>query len=153
MKLKERILAGLKSTFSSRSSESTTSCLQVSNLKRRTVLADCVEIADSSAKRNKGLLGRERLGFGEGLWIVPCQAVHTFGMRFTIDLVYLNRANQVKKVRSSVPPWRLSACLSAYSVLELPAGVVKTSQTERGDQLKFLYESVQEGKPVPPQSN
>jgi uncharacterized membrane protein (UPF0127 family) len=79
-------------------------------------------VADRGATRRKGLLGRDGLSAGEGLWILPCEAVHTFCMRFPIDLVYLDRKHQVKKVRSDVRPWRLSACLSAHSVLELASG-------------------------------
>ena len=111
--------------------------MQVSNLTRQTVLADAVEVADSHAKRNKGLLGRDSLGSGEGLWIVPCEAVHTFGMRFPIDLVYIDRKHRVRKVRRAVRPWRLSACLSAHSVIELPAGSIAASKTSRGDALEF----------------
>ena len=69
---------------------------------RSTVLATRLEVADSGPKRNKGLLGRDGLAPGEGLWIVPCESVHTFFMRFPIDLVYLDRKNTVKKVRSAV---------------------------------------------------
>lgn len=111
--------------------------MKVSNLTRQTVLADAVEVADSHAKRNKGLLGRDGLASGEGLWIVPCEAVHTFGMRFPIDLVYIDRKRRVRKVRSSVRPWRMSACLSAHSVIELPSGTVRATQTVRGDTLEF----------------
>jgi hypothetical protein len=112
--------------------------LQVTNPARSTVLASCLEVADSGPKRNKGLLGREGLAPGEGLWIVPCESVHTFFMRFPIDLVYLDRKNRIKKVRSAVGPWRLSACLSAHSVLELPAGTIRATQTQRGDSLEFF---------------
>jgi hypothetical protein len=111
--------------------------LQVTNPARSTVLATRLEVADSGPKRNKGLLGRERLDSGEGLWIVPCESVHTFFMRFPIDLVYLDRKNRIKKVRSTVGPWRLSACLSAHSVLELPAGTIRNTQTQPGDTLEF----------------
>jgi uncharacterized membrane protein (UPF0127 family) len=76
---------------------------QVSNLTRHTVLATSLELADSGSRRNKGLLGRQGLAPGEGLWIVPCEAVHTFGMKFPIDLVYLDRGKRVKKLRNSVP--------------------------------------------------
>ena len=76
--------------------------LQVTNPARSTVLASRLEVADSGPKRNKGLLGREGLAPGEGLWIVPCESVHTFFMRFPIDLVYLDRKNRIKKVRSAV---------------------------------------------------
>jgi len=74
---------------------------------------------------------------GEGLWIVPCEGIHTFGMQFPIDLVYLDRNKQVKKVRHAVPPGRLSACLTAHSVLELAAGSIRRAQTMPGDMLEF----------------
>jgi uncharacterized protein len=111
---------------------------QVSNSVRGTVLASRLEVADSGPRRSKGLLGRNGLDAGEGLWIVPCESVHTFFMRFAIDLVYLDRKNRVRKVRSAVPPWRLSACITAHSVLELPAGTVLSTQTKTGDVLEFL---------------
>src|SRR5580658_9539426 len=75
--------------------------LRVLNVTRQTLLADALEVADSGAKRNKGLLGRKGLSAGEGLWIVPCESVHTFGMQFSIDLVYLNRDLRIKKTRSN----------------------------------------------------
>jgi len=111
--------------------------LHVLNLNRGTVLATCLEVANTGPKRNKGLLGRKGLAPGEGLWIVPCESVHTFFMQFPIDLVYLDRNNRIRKVRSSVPPWRLSVCLSAHSILELPSGTIRESQTQAGDMLEF----------------
>ena len=107
------------------------------NRTRKTVLADAAELADTSDKRRTGLLKHERLEPGDGLWIVPCESVHTFFMKFPIDLVYLDKARKVRKVRHAVPAWRLSACLSAHSVLELPAGTVKESGTQAGDELTF----------------
>ena len=111
--------------------------MQILNLIRKTHLASNVEIAGSGGKRTKGLLGRKSLAPGEGMWIVPCEAVHTFGMQFPIDLVYLDRGLRIKKLRSSVAPWRLSACLSAHSILELPAGTIRESQSQPGDLLEF----------------
>jgi uncharacterized membrane protein (UPF0127 family) len=111
--------------------------LKILNLTRQSVLADNVEVADRGATRRKGLLGRDGLAAGEGLWIVPCESIHTFGMRFPIDLIYLDRNRKVKKLRSGVPPWRLSACLSAHSVLELVIGTIGATQTRPGDQLEF----------------
>lgn len=110
---------------------------KISNLTRGTVLAERVEIADRGATRRKGLLGRDGLAPGDGLWIVPCESVHTFFMRFPIDLVYLDREKRVRKVRSGVPPWRLSACLSAHSVIELASGAALASKTQRDDELEF----------------
>jgi len=111
--------------------------MKIVNLTRSTVLASSVEIADSGATRNKGLLGRKCLEPGTGLWIVPCEAVHTFGMQFAIDLVYLDRKLRIEKIRHCVRPWRMSACLSAHSIIELPAGSVRDSQSQPGDQLEF----------------
>lgn len=110
---------------------------KIFNITRREILADRVEVADRGARRSKGLLGRDGLGPGEGMWIVPCEAVHTFFMRFPIDLVYLGRDKRVRKVRNAVPPWRLSACLSAHSVIELASGAVAATQTTPGDALEF----------------
>ncbi|MGA2634036.1 MAG: DUF192 domain-containing protein [Terracidiphilus sp.] len=111
--------------------------LQVTNLTRHTVLATNLEVANSGSTRSKGLLGRARLAPGEGLWILPCEAVHTFFMRFSIDLVYLDRKNRIRKICDAVPPWRLSACLTAHSVLELAPGTIRDTQTQPGDQVEF----------------
>lgn len=102
---------------------------------RQTVLAVAADVANTSATRRTGLLKHERLEPGEGLLISPCSAVHTFFMKFPIDLVYIDRKKQVRKVRQAVPAWRLSACFSAHSVIELPAGTVERTRTEPGDQL------------------
>lgn len=112
--------------------------LSVRNLTRGTGLGDAIECAGSGGQRRKGLLGRSGLTSGEGLWIVPCEAVHTFFMKFSIDLIYLDRRRRVIKVRSGVAPWRISACLRAHSILELPVGTVRATQTERGDSLEIL---------------
>ena len=111
--------------------------MKVSNLTRGTILATCLEVADTGKKRNKGLLGRKGLEPGGGLWIVPCESVHTFFMQFPIDLVYLYRKYRVRKVRHSVGPWRLSVCLSAHSILELPSGAIRNSHTLKGDTLEL----------------
>jgi hypothetical protein len=111
--------------------------MRVANITRQIDLDLEVEVADSGPKRSKGLLGRKGLPPREGLWIIPCEAVHTFGMQFSIDLIYLDRKHQIKKLRSEVPPWRLSACFSAHSVLELAAGTIRNMQVRRGDTLEF----------------
>ena len=105
------------------------------NQTRNTILGDSVETADTSAKRRAGLLKHTRLDPGSGLWIVPCESVHTFFMKFPIDLVYLDKQRKVRKVRHAVPAWRLSACLTAHSILELPAGTAEKSGTVAGDML------------------
>ncbi len=111
--------------------------MQVTNLTRNTVIATVVEVADSGPKRSKGLLGRKGLDPGTGLWIVPCEAVHTFWMQFPIDLIYLDRGLRIRKLCSNVRPWRLSGCLTAHSVLELATGTIRETQTMPGDTLEF----------------
>lgn len=111
--------------------------LRIRNLTRASVLADQVEVADTSRKRRTGLLKRENLPKGEGLWITPCEAIHTIGMKFPIDVVFISRSRKVLKVKEAVPPGRLAICLRAHSVLELPAGTIAASGTAVGDQLEF----------------
>ena len=137
MKLVNWIVKALRGRPASQSLVMSGVQFQVLNRARGTVLATRLEVADSAPKRTKGLLGRDSLGSGEGLWIIPCESVHTFFMRFPIDLVYLDRKNKIKKARSAVGPWRMSACLSAHSVLELPAGTIRNTQTKPGDVLEF----------------
>lgn len=111
--------------------------LKIFNRTRQTVLAAWAQVADREATRRRGLLGRDSLDPGEALWIVPCEAVHTFGMKFPIDLVYIDRKQRVRKVRSAVPAWRMSICFTAHSVIELAAGAAKAAHTVCGDQLEF----------------
>jgi uncharacterized protein len=100
-------------------------------------LGHSVAVAGDSRSRRTGLLKHDRLAPGEGLWIAPCEAVHTFGMKFAIDVVYLSRSKKVLKVRKEMPKRRISLCLRAHSVLELPAGVLDETGTVPGDQLEF----------------
>jgi uncharacterized membrane protein (UPF0127 family) len=128
-------LLSMLSCLRTRSTEAEDVNMRVLNLTRNTQLANNAQLAGNGRNRRKGLLGRESLPEGEGLWIIPCEAVHTFWMRFPIDLVYLDRRHRVVKTRSHVRPWRLSACLRAHSVLELPAGTILQTETMPGDAL------------------
>ena len=111
--------------------------LRVTNETRGRQLADRADIADTSAKRRTGLLKHLGLAPGEGLWIVPTEGVHTFGMKFTIDVVFLNRQRKVLKIRPSMARRRIALSLRAHSVLELPAGTLEETGTQVGDQLAF----------------
>jgi uncharacterized protein len=111
--------------------------LRVSNHTRNRVLADRADIADTSQKRRTGLLKHSGLAPGEGLWIAPSEGVHTFGMKFPIDVVFLTRKKKVLKVRPNMVRSRISFSLRAHSVLELPAGTLEQTGTAAGDQLEF----------------
>lgn len=75
---------------------------------------------------------------GDGLWIFPTQAIHTFGMRFPIDVIFMDSFLFVKRVYRALPPWRLTTFVwGAQSVLELPPGSLAGTGTTVGDQLQF----------------
>lgn len=132
------IFSKLRKSLVPSAAPSTELRLRLVNVTRQKQLASSVEVAQSGAKRSKGLLGRSGLGRGEALWIVPCEAVHTIGMQFPIDLVYLDRQYRIRKIRSNVGPWRFSGCLSAHSVIELAAGAIQPDDAALGDLLEFL---------------
>ena len=112
--------------------------MQIRNLTRGTVVGTSIDVADSGERRRRGLLDHTGLREGEGLWIVPCESVHTFFMKFPIDLIYLNRAGIVVSVRAHVVPWRMSMCLRAHSILELPSGTIMSTRTGPGDQIEVV---------------
>jgi len=109
------------------------------NRTRNAYLATHLRLAATHWSRLCGLIATDPAHFpvGEGLWIVPCHGVHTFAMRFPIDVLYLDRQYRVKRIRPEMVPWRVSACLTAHSVLELPAGTIVRTGTQAGDQLEI----------------
>jgi uncharacterized membrane protein (UPF0127 family) len=111
--------------------------LKIQNCTRDTALATEADVADSSRKRRVGLLKHANLPAGQGLWIAPCEGIHTFGMKFPIDVIFLDSRKRVLKTRSDMGPRRIALCLMGHSVLELPAGTVAATHTQKGDQLVF----------------
>ncbi len=103
------------------------------NVSKKTLLGDAVGLAETSTERRQGLLKRDGLGPGEGLWIVPCEGIHTFFMRFPIDVVFLNKDKRVTKLVRRMKSSRLSVSWRARSVVELPVGVIEQTSTEVGD--------------------
>jgi uncharacterized protein len=100
------------------------------------VLADRVGVADTRATRAVGLLSRTGLEPGEALWIVPSRGVHTWGMRFAIDVLALDEAGKVIDCVSNLKPWRLRLPRRGTAgVLELPAGTLAASGTAVGHQV------------------
>jgi uncharacterized membrane protein (UPF0127 family) len=113
----------------------------VLNRTRERFVATNVAIADSYFRRLVGLLGKTRrwARAGQGLWIVPSHGVHTIGMLFPIDLIFLDREKNVVHLEEHVRPFRISrVSLRSHSVLELPAHTVFRTGTCIGDQLEFL---------------
>lgn len=114
--------------------------VRVRNTTRNSCLGDKIDVADSSLRRMVGLLGKHSLEPGCGLFIVPSQAIHTVGMAFPIDVVFVDRNYNVVGVREAIPPLRLTRVFwKALGVLELPAGSIGASRTEVGDQLAVEF--------------
>jgi uncharacterized protein len=110
--------------------------MRLTRADQKTVLLANLEVADTLWTRTKGLLGRNRLEDGHGLWIKRCNNIHTFFMKFPIDLVFLNRKMMVTKTLKGVPPGRLiGPVFSASSVLELQAGFLETHPIATGETL------------------
>jgi uncharacterized membrane protein (UPF0127 family) len=97
--------------------------------------ASDVEIARDSTSRRRGLLGRDSIATDQGLVIAPCQGVHTFGMRFAIDIVAVDRQGRVVKLRTRVAPRRVILAWSAFAIVELAAGALDCLDLRRGDRL------------------
>jgi uncharacterized membrane protein (UPF0127 family) len=113
----------------------------VLNRTRERFVATNVSVADSYFRRLVGLLGKTRkwARAGRGLWIIPSHGIHTIGMLFPIDLIFLDREKNVVHLEEHVRPFRISrVSLKSYSVLELPAHTVFRTGTCVGDQLEFL---------------
>lgn len=111
---------------------------RVLNQTRQKILASQAEEATGFGARFLGLMGRKELPFGAGLHIAPCNSIHTFFMRITIDALFLDKTLKVVKVCGAMVPWRISSIYwNAHSVLELPAGSGFASGTHEGDQLVF----------------
>lgn len=94
----------------------------------------CV-VAGRPLRRMRGLLGRRSLPAGEGILLKPARSVHTFFMRFPIDVVFVDRQLAVLSIAAALPPWRTAAQRSAYSVLELAAGECERRRVAVGDVL------------------
>src|SRR5579872_3416033 len=113
---------------------------QAFNRTRQTYLATALAVADAHWSRLRGLLGLGPGDFrnGFGLWIVPCHGVHTLGMRFPLDVVYLDRQMNVVHVQSELRPWRFAPVRrQAASVLELPIRRAAETGTEIGDRIEI----------------
>jgi uncharacterized protein len=112
----------------------------VFNKTRETIIASDAMLAQTIWQRTKGLLGRSLESFneGKGLWILPCEGIHTLGMSYPIDVAYLDKSRRVLHLYHKLKPFRIGAIsLGTHSVLELPAGTLSRTNTGIGDVLDF----------------
>jgi uncharacterized membrane protein (UPF0127 family) len=101
-------------------------------------VASEVELAVDSQSRRRGLLGRAKLDDGAALIIAPCSAIHTFSMRFAIDVVFVARDGRVLKTYSAVGPGRIAFSIGAFAVIELPAAALTRSKAKPGDIVQLV---------------
>jgi uncharacterized protein len=112
--------------------------MQAVNITQNKTLADPLVVADTFLSSLIGLLGKRNLPPGQGLWILPCQSVHTMWMQFPIDVIFLDRNKVVVHCIENMKPFRLSKHIGkAKSVLELPAFTIKITRTLLGDQVEI----------------
>jgi uncharacterized membrane protein (UPF0127 family) len=109
----------------------------LTNTRHHRIVARTLLTAFDSKSRRKGLLGREALPESSALIIAPSQAIHTFSMRFAIDVAFVSKDGVVLKVRQAVPPRRIAVSWRAFAVVELPAGALEASDTKPGDRLQI----------------
>ena len=122
--------------------------LIATNTNTGVVVADKVSVASTHAARAVGLLGRSGLDAGEALWIVPSRGVHTWGMRFAIDVVALDERGVVVDSVSRLKPWRIRLPRRGTAgVLELPPGTLAASGTTLGHQLTFTQAGSRAAEP------
>ena len=111
---------------------------QAFNQTRGSYLATTLAVADTHWTRFRGLLSLDSHDFrnGDGLWIVPCHGIHTLGMGFAIDVVYLDQALTVIHTEAQLRPWRIAPVRkNSLSVLELPCSTITQTQTAVGDKI------------------
>ena len=111
--------------------------VQLVNTRTAEVLARTVELADSHGTRRRGLLGRDHLDPSTALVLSPCWAIHTWFMRFPLDVIFLDAHDAVVRIVTDLPPWRIAVCRSARTTVELPAGALRGVDVTAGDRLEF----------------
>lgn len=112
--------------------------VQVKDETRGTLIGDRVVVANTTLSRMFGLLPKKTLNAGEGLWITPSSGVHTFGMRFTIDVIGLDKHRRVIKLWPELVPFRItSVSMKLRSVVELPEGRIRDCGVQLGDTLSI----------------
>jgi uncharacterized membrane protein (UPF0127 family) len=110
---------------------------QLVNARTDAVVADALETAFDSLTRRKGLRGRSNLPRGFALILAPCNAIHTFGMKTAIDVVFVDRQGRVVKVRDDLGGRRVAAAWRAFATIELPAHAAAAAGIESGDVLQL----------------
>jgi len=108
--------------------------MRIMNRTRGTLLGTNVRLADTWWRRLRGFLFRPEPRPGEGILLAPCDAIHTWGMTFPLDVIFLDGSGQVLKITEDLPPRRMCGRVhGAKYVLEVPAGTIRATGTLVGD--------------------
>jgi len=108
------------------------------NISKNKILADDLLVADSFFKRFIGLMFKKELSLGRGLHITPCNSIHMCFMNFPLDIIFLNRNNEIVSIIEGIKPWKFTNIIPhAYSVLELPEGTIDITSSYVGDKIIF----------------
>lgn len=111
---------------------------RLENVRNGRILATCLIPAFDSQSRRSGLLHYKTFDESSAMLIAPSNAVHTFFMRFPIDIAFATREGRLVKVCAAVKPWRIAAALGGSVVIELPAGTLSRCETRAGDSLVIV---------------
>ncbi len=109
--------------------------MKLVNLTRKTIVSCNLRIADSFFSRLKGLLGTVGLPDGDALLLRPCNNIHMFGMKYAIDVAFVDDQGKVLKTVAELAPGRFAGCPDAHSVVEMPSGTLYKTATGIGDLL------------------
>lgn len=113
--------------------------MKIINSKNNYMLADDCKVAGTFYSRFKGLMGVDELPKGAGLHILPCNSIHMFFMRIPLDIIFINKENEVVHIVEGIKPWRVTNIIkNAHSVIELPVGTISSTHTFPGDRLDFI---------------
>jgi uncharacterized membrane protein (UPF0127 family) len=123
---------------------------RIRNLTKSRTLCESASRADSFLKRAKGLMFRKAWGDLDGLLLSPCRSIHTFGMRMEIDVCFLDPEQRIMKALARLGPWRSAhGGRQSYATLELPAGTLERTGTDKGDLLTLDGREVGDGPGAP----
>lgn len=109
----------------------------INNLNKGTIVVNHIWLATTFWQRLKGLLGSRSLGGGYGLVIKPCNSIHTFGMNYSIDVLFVDRDDRIIKIVACMPAGRVTMKSGSAYVIELPSGTVGQTLCAVGDRLEF----------------
>lgn len=113
--------------------------MRLVNLENAQIIAESIESANTFFKRLKGLMFRQELSPGSGIYLYPCNAIHTFFMKFPIDVLYIDKDWRIVGMEEHLQPGKVGKKFSAAtSVIELESGSIRLNSIQRGQIVKLL---------------